>query len=137
MDYYRTIVLEIKYKTSLKIGGSTMGNVFLATVTALSIGLTSVVTAGSGARCHYMDADGNGICGYAGGACSYVDADGDGVCDYAGDSCHYIDADGDGVCDYAGGGRNYVDADGDEVCDHYASGHPGRHGNGFRGGHCR
>ena len=102
-----------------------MGNTILATITALSLGLTCVVSAGSGAGCRYVDADGNGVCDYAGsGVCNYVDADGDGICDYAGNACGHVDADGDGICDYCGryhrGGpvwneTNFVDTDPEDV----------------------
>ena len=61
-----------------------MGNTMLATITALSLGLACVVSTGSGAGCHRVDADGDGICDYAHSACSYVDADGDGICDNCG-----------------------------------------------------
>ena len=93
-----------------------MGNTILATITALSLGLACVVSTGSGAGCHSVDA-GNGVCNYTGSVCSYIDEDGDGICDYAHGSCSYVDEDGDGICDYAHSACGYVDADGDGICD--------------------
>lgn len=136
-----------------------MGNVFLATITALSLGTTSVVATGSGAGCHYVDANGDGVCDYAGNTCSYVDTDGDGICDNyqsyqencpvnGGANFVYTDSDdlydndtagqalGNGNGFRGGCGRNYVDADSDGVCDNYAAGYSRGcgNGNGFRGG---
>lgn len=122
-------------------GGIIMGNVFLATITALSLGITTAVAAGSNAGCHYIDADGNGVCDYAGNACSYVDADGDGICDYAGNACSYVDADGDGVCDNyqercgngpASAGTNSAGAVSEASYDNSRAGRG--YGNGSRGG---
>ncbi len=101
-----------------------MGNTMLATITALSLGLTCVVSAGSGAGCHSVDA-GNGVCNYTGSVCSYIDEDGDGICDYAHGSCSYVDEDGDGICDYAHSACGYVDADGDGICDNCGRYHQG------------
>ena len=102
-----------------------MSNTILATITALSLGLACVVSTGSGAGCHRVDAEGNGVCNYTGGVCSYIDEDGDGICDYAHGSCSYVDEDGDGICDYAHSACGYVDADGDGICDNCGRYHQG------------
>ena len=65
-------------------------------------------TGACGYGCHYVDADGDGLCDCHGSSCPYMDAGGDGVCDYHGSSCPYMDADGDGACDYRGSSCPYA-----------------------------
>lgn len=71
----------------------------LTTAMVLSLGVTGASAYG------WRHASGTGACGYG---CHYVDADGDGVCDYCGSSCPYMDAGGDGACDYRGSSCPYA-----------------------------